>query len=206
MKWVVIGAHLLRDDIESPAEPIAAGELFLSGLAIPDEQPAGDRELLLRVARLRAALLDRATFIAIRYGFVITSRDEVAAKCAPHFARWRELLEKHRGQVEMTMKVVATTHAETPQRQNFTSGAEYLRALHAATKAVTIDPSFREEAERLLADGRWLHRDNQSLELAALVARDDVEKVKHNGIALKERFPQVAFLLSGPWPLEVFGE
>jgi len=206
MKWVVIGAHLLRDDIDTPAEPIAAGDLFLSGLPIPDEQPLGDRDLLLRVARVRAALLDRATFIAVRYGFAINTHEEAAAKCSPHLARWRENLERHRLEVEMTLKVVAAERVEPPHRRDFTSGGDYLKALHAATKAVQVDPKFREDAERLLANGRWQHRDNQSLELAALVARESVEKVKYEAIALKERFPHVPFLLSGPWPLEVFGE
>ncbi len=206
MKWVVIGAHLLRDDIETPAEPIAAGDLFLSGLAVADEQPLGDRELLLRVARVRASLLDRATFIAIRYGFAITAHEEAAAKCAAHLVRWREVLEQRRGQVEMTLKVVASERVAPPHRRDFVSGGAYLKALHTAAKSVQVDPAFRVEAERLLVSDRWQHRDNASLELAGLVPRDAVEKVKNDGIALKERFPHVAFLLSGPWPLEVFGE
>ena len=50
MKRVVIGAHLRREDVESEADALPAGSLFLSGFAVADDQPLGDRELLLRVA------------------------------------------------------------------------------------------------------------------------------------------------------------
>jgi len=206
MKSVVIGAHLRRDDIEPLAEAIAAGELFLSGLPVADDQPLGDRELLLRVAKIRAALLERATFIAIRYGLAVSSPAEASAKCAEHLERWRALLEQHRDEVEMTLKVVAPERVARPDRHDFKSGGDYLKALHAATNAVEVDPEFHTAAEEAIGKGRWLHRDQASLELAALVARDAVERVRAAGEELKRRFPHVPFLLSGPWPLEVFAD
>lgn len=210
MKAVVIGAHLLRDDVEPLAEAIPVGELFLSALSMDDDQPLGDRELLLRVAGVRAKLLDVATFVAIRYGVSVTSPEDALGKCAPHLARWKELLTAHRGDVEMTLKVAAASTASRPDRREFTSGTEYLRALHAATLAANVDPAFRETAERLLApltiQYRWLHRDERSVELAALVRRDDVERMNAAGAALRDAQPHVPFLLSGPWPLEVFAD
>ena len=206
MKSVVIGAHLRRDDIEPIAEVIPVGEMFLSGLPVADDQPLGDRELLLRVAKIRAALLDRATFIAIRYGFAVSSESEANAKCATQLERWRALLEQHRDEVEMTLKVVAPERVPRPNRHDFRSGADYLKALHAATNAVDVDPEFRSAAEEAIGKGRWLHRDSASLEFAALVARDRVEQVHASGEELKRRFPHVPFLLSGPWPLEVFAD
>lgn len=206
MKSVIIGAHLRRDDIEPLAEVLPVADIFLSGLAVADDQPLGDRELLLRVAKVRAALLERATFIAIRYGFAASTPNEALAKCAAHLVRWRALLEQHRDDVEMTLKVLARARAPRPDRHDFASGAEYLKALHAATVAVDVDPEFRSAAEEAMGKGRWLHRDNASLELAALVARDGVERVRSAGEELKRRFPNVPFLLSGPWPLEVFAD
>jgi hypothetical protein len=204
MKSVVIGAHLRREDVEPLADAIPAGDLVLSGLAVADDQPLGDRELLLRVAKIRAALLERATFIAIRYGFAVTGGD--VSKCAAHFERWRALLEQHRDEVEMTLKVVAPERMPRPDRRDFTSGGEYLKALHAATAAVDVDPEFRSAVEQSIGKGRWLHRDQASLEFAALVARDAIERVREAGEELKQRFPRVPFLLSGPWPLEVFAD
>jgi hypothetical protein len=155
---------------------------------------------------MRAALLERATFIAIRYGFTVSSESEANAKCAAHLEHWRALLEQHREDVEMTLKVVAPERVARPDRRDFTSGAEYLKALHVATNAVDVDPEFRTAAEQAIGKGRWLHRDQASLELAALVPRDAVERVRALGEELKRRFPRVPFLLSGPWPLEVFAD
>ena len=203
MKVIVIGAHLHRHDIEPVAEAVAAGDLWLSGVAVDDDQPLGDRELLLRVAQTRAALLDRATFIAIRYGYAV---HDDTSKVAPHLARWRQLLEEHRDAVEMTLKAAVAAPRPRPDRHEFSSGADYLRALHAS--GAEVDPLFREAVDARIPciQRRWIARDNASVEMAVLVKRDDVAKVIEAGAALKRDFPDVPFLLSGPWPLEVFAD
>lgn len=208
MKAVVIGAHLLRDDVEPLATALPAGELFLSALEVADDQPLGDRDLLLRVAGVRAKLLDVATFVAIRYGFAVSSAAEAAPKVAAHLEKWKELLTANRENVEMTLKVAASSPTARPDRHDFTSGAEYLRALHASMQAANVDPNFREAAETALlplaVKHRWIHRDEKSIELALLVARANIDAVRAAGEKLRET--PVPFLLSGPWPLEVFAE
>lgn len=207
MKSIVIGAHLLRDDVEPLAEAIPVGDLFLSAISIADDQPVGDRELLLKVADVRGKLLDVATFVAIRYGFTIGSADEALGKCAAHFARWKRLLTAHREHVEMTLKVAASSPQTRPDRHDFQSGAEYLKALHATMQATNVSPEFRKEADRLFSRAiqkRWQHRDEKSVELAMLVKREDVEAVMAAGEELRKT--GTPFLLSGPWPLEVFAD
>jgi len=210
MKSIVIGAHLLRDDIEPVAEALVVGDLYLSALSVPDDQPLGDRELLVKVANVRARLLDVATFIAIRYGFAVASADEALSKCSAQLARWKRVLTEHREHVEMTLKVAAANPMARPDRKDFTSGAEYLRALHAATQAANVDPQFRELAQRLFAPlsvkHRWQHRDERSVELAALIPREQLEAANTAGEELRRVCPDVPFLLSGPWPLEVFAD
>jgi hypothetical protein len=208
MKWVIAGAHLRSEDVEPLAVAIPVGEVVLSGVEIADDQPLGDRDLLLRVGRLRAALLERATFIAIRYGLTVHGESEALAKCASYLPRWRALLEAHRNDVEMTLKVVAASPKGRPARRDFAGGAAYLRALHDAVSSAEVSEAFRSAAERAIGGivHRWTHRDEKSMELAALVSREDVPRVRQAGEALKQEFPDVAFLLSGPWPLEVFGE
>ena len=44
------------------------------------------------------------------------------------------------------------------------------------------------------------------LSIIELVRRSDVAAVLAAGEALKRDFPHVPFLLSGPWPLEVFAD
>ncbi len=60
------------------------------------------------------------------------------------------LLTEHRDNVEMTVKVAASTCNPRPDRRDFTGGADYLRALHAATQARNVDAGFRQQAGRLL--------------------------------------------------------
>ena len=208
MKSIAIGAHLLRDDVEPLAEAIPVGDLFLSAIEIADDQPLGDRELLIRIAGIRGKLLDVATFIAVRYGFTFTSADEAQSKTLAHHARWKRTLTANRANVEMTVKVAAATPSPRPDRHAFSSGADYLRARHAATQGANVDPAFREAAERLLvplaSQHRWIHRDEKSIELAALVERERIEDVRAAGEEL--RATGVPFLLSGPWPLEVFAD
>jgi len=210
MKLVVIGAHRERNDIEPVAEAIAVSDLWLSAMLIEESQPLGDRDLLLRVAKTRAALLDRATFVAIRYGFTAHGSSEAIAKCTAHIDRWRRVLHEYRGMVEMTLKVAAAETRARPDRHDFESGAAYIRALHDATRATDVAPEFRKAVDETLAPlavkHRWSNRDTASLEFAALVKRDDVAAINAAGAVLKRDFPSVPFLFSGPWPLEVFAD
>ena len=210
MKLVVIGAHLSKGHIEPLAEAIPVDDLWLSGMALEDIQPLGDRDLLLRVAQTRAALLDRATFIAIRYGFTAHGASDAAAKCAIHIERWRRVLQKCQGMVEMTLKVAAASPRARPDRHDFESGAAYIHALHDATREAEVDPEFRRAVDAaftpLAVRHRWSNRDAASLEFAALVPRESVAEVNERGAGLKRDFASVPFLLSGPWPLEVFAD
>jgi hypothetical protein len=208
MKSIVIGAHLRREDVEPLADAVSTGALFLSTLCVAEQQALGDRELLLRVADVRARLLDRATFIAIRYGLTITSEADAVSKTAAHATRWKATLEANTGRVEMTLKIAAASPRPRPSRHDFTSGAAYLKALHEATQGANVDPSFREAVERTLVplgvQHRWSHRDEKSIELALLIVRDRVDEARAAGEHL--RATGVPFLLSGPWPLEVFAD
>lgn len=208
MKSVIIGAHLMRDDVEPLAAALPISDLFLSAIEVADDQPVGDRELLLRVADVRAKLLDVATFVAIRYGFTASSAAEATSKTAAHHDRWKKLLTANRENVEMTLKVAAKSTTPRPDRHDFTSGADYLRALHASMTAANVDPQFRKAADELLVPlavkHRWMHRDEKSVELALLVPRSAVDDVRARGEELRET--AVPFLLSGPWPLEVFAD
>jgi hypothetical protein len=210
MKLVVIGAHLERGDIEPLAEAVPVSDLWLSGMAVEDAQPIGDRDLLLRVAKVRAALLERATFIAIRYGFTAHGASDAMAKCAQHIDRWRRVLRDFTGHVEMTLKVAAAASKPRPDRRDFQSGAAYIRALHDATRATDVAPEFRKAVDETIAPlsvkHRWSNRDTASLEFAVLVRREEIAAVNDAGAKLKRDFPSVPFLLSGPWPLEVFAD
>ncbi len=210
MKLAIVGAHLERADVEPLAVAVPAGEVFLSAVEVESDRSLGDRELLLETARIRGALLERATFIAIRYGFAAASPAEAAARCAQHAARWAVTLIENRNNIEMTLKVAAQNPRTRPDRTDFVSGAEYLRALRDSVHAASVDPAFREAADRLLSSGavrsRWQPRDERAVELTLLVPRAEVERFRTAGEALREQMPSIPFMLSGPWPLEVFAD
>ena len=209
MKSIVIGIHLKQQDVQPVAETMPIGNLFASVFGVEDDRPLGDRDLLIEVAAIRARLLDVATFIAVRYGFAVRDAKELAAKCSGMTERWRERLIAHRDEVEMTLKAAASAPPSRPNRRDFKSGADYLRALHGATNAVDIDPAFRDAVQArlipLATQHRWM-RDATSVELAMLVRRNDLEAIRTAGESLRSEHPTMPFLLSGPWPLEVFAD
>lgn len=197
MKSLVVGIHLHREDIHVDA--VAAADLWLSVVPLADDRPIADRDLVLHIAKVRGELLDRATFIAVRYGTVVPPLPAIRPE-------WRNLLVANRANVEMTMKVASASPKPRPRREDFANGAAYLHALHDSNAAV--DDAFRNAAERAFdaIESRWNARDNASLEMAALIPRARIEEIFTAGAQLKRDFPRIPFLLSGPWPLEVFGE
>jgi Gas vesicle synthesis protein GvpL/GvpF len=212
MKYVAIGIHLLASDVTAvaAATPFPIATLTLSTCAIDDDQPVGDRDLLIRVAGIREQLLGVATFIAVRYGMTVANQADAAAKCAAFLPRWTTLLEQHRDHVEMTLKVPVEAAEPRPDRHDFSSGAAYLKALHHSRGSAAPEPSFARMAEELIGGAavawKWLPRDNASVELVALVQRDTLDTVREAGRQLRERAAGVPFLLSGPWPLEAFAD
>lgn len=209
MKAVAIGAHLNREDIEPLAEAVPAGEVFLSAVGVHDDQPLSDRDLLVRVSSVRASLLEQSTFIAIRYGFTFRNPSDAESKCAAHAPQWRSLLIEHRTRVEFSLKVAAPGKPR-PHRRDYKAGADYLRALHDARDAAAVPPAFRKAVEQTLVPlcvkHRWINRDSTTVELAGLIERAALPELAVAGEALKRSVPDVPFLLSAPWPLEVFAE
>lgn len=210
MKSIAIGLHLRKEDVEPIAKAIAASGLIMSALDVADDQPLSDRELLLRIAAVRAELVDRATFIAVRYGFAFRSAAEAEAKIGGQAPRWRKLLEENRTRVEMSLKVPSSSPQTRPDRHAFQSGAGYMRALHAAKNSAGVSDEFKRAVHQhivpLCAAHRWLTRDAASIEFAALIEREQVSSLAGAGESLKRSCPDVPFLLSAPWPLEVFAD
>ncbi|MGZ8710348.1 MAG: hypothetical protein ACXW28_08990, partial [Thermoanaerobaculia bacterium] len=73
-----------------------------------------------------------------------------------------------------------------------------------------VPPAFKAEVERVIVPlavrHRWIKRDATSVELAGLIDRAELSRLAVVGEALKKSVPDIPFLLSAPWPLEVFAE
>jgi hypothetical protein len=167
MKQIAIGLHLRSEDVEPLAGAFKVSGLIVSAIEVHDDQPLSDRDLLLRVADLRARLLDRATFIAVRYGFTFRSIADAEAKLGAGAAKWRAILEANRSRVELTLKVPSSAAQPKPDRHDFQSGADYLRALHAAKNAAGVSEEFKravaEHIGPLCVEQRWMNRDTASV-------------------------------------------
>lgn len=175
--------------------------------------PAGglaDRQVIATAARVRSALLATEIFVAVRYGTSVTGPADALEKCRQFAPSWKELLEMYRGAVEMTLKIAGSDAPVRPDRKQFTSGRAYLEELHRSRSSSSINEGFRVAAEKELGDPalrwRWVRRDDGGLELAFLTRRERTSEIRTAGLRLKEAFPDVPFLLSGPWPLEVFAD
>ncbi|MGA7617123.1 MAG: GvpL/GvpF family gas vesicle protein [Thermoanaerobaculia bacterium] len=207
-RYLAIGIHQSASDTAGVdgVKVFDVAGVFVSGIAIGEEENTASRDVLTRAITARAALLEHSTFIAVRYGAVFADQAEAVAKFGASAPSWRSLLERYPGEVEFTLRAGSGT-VSRPDRRNFTRGADYLRELHRMRQPAT-DPQFRETAGRLLgshASGfRWVERHDGSEELAILVPREQQGEIAAAAEELRRKFPATPFLVSGPWPLEVF--
>ncbi|HUP63735.1 MAG TPA: GvpL/GvpF family gas vesicle protein [Thermoanaerobaculia bacterium] len=210
-RYVLLGAHLLREDAEIEGVTVLpAGGIFLSAIDAPPRSNVAERDLIAKAARARQELAAKETFIAIRYGATASSPEEAAVKCAVHLDRWKSLLERRRGMAELTLKAGSTSRPTRPDRASFTSGAAYLRALREASRGAEADPAFmvaaRERLGEIAERVELRRREEGGSELAILIRRSAVSAARNAAEELRKLFPAVPFLLSGPWPLEVFAD
>jgi hypothetical protein len=207
LRRIVIGAHLRAEDIVA-GESIAVGDLFLSAVAVDEHRGVADSAFVEEVARLRQALIAQEIFVALRYGTTVSSESDAKEKCGPSLARWKELLERWRGFVEVTMKIAPTSEASRPARTEATSGADYLRRLDAMRRS-EVDETTRaaiDEVFAFAAESKWTRRADGGWERAALIRRAELTELERIASTLRNIDGIPPFLLSGPWPLEAFAE
>ncbi|HEY5611800.1 MAG TPA: GvpL/GvpF family gas vesicle protein [Thermoanaerobaculia bacterium] len=208
-RYLLLGAHLDRADVEGieSVEALDGGVVTLSAISYDSDQGIAARSTIERAAAARQALARRETFVAIRYGATAANEAEAREKCSAHAARWRTLLTAYRGHLEITLRLGAASGALRPDGKDFQSGRAYLQALQQ-TRAVKTDPDFLAAVDAAMSPiavkRRWRTREDGMSEFVALIRRDDLVQARAAGESLRESFPQIPFLLSGPWPLEVF--
>ena len=211
LRHVLLGAHLRPEDAALEGViPLEAGSLVLSTIVADANRNLASREIVAAAARLRQELAAREIFVGIRYGATARDGEDAARKCEPHLERWASLLERWRGHAELTLKAGGAALPGRPDRKEFASGAEYLRALQTLRRAGGVDPAFLDEAESRLgsiaAKIARRPREDGGSEIALLVRREHLDLAKQAAEELRRSHPGVPFLLSGPWPLEVFAD
>ncbi len=211
-RLILIGAHLKLGDV-TPVEqavPLTAGSLTLSSVTLPEGRSPAEPEIIQRVARVRQELVEQEIFLAIRYGVTVHDEGEAEEKCRERLGEWEERLRRHRGRVEITLRIGAPGTSVRPDRKDFNRGTDYLRELHRLRAERSIPEEFRSAVDERFAavtlERRWIRRESGFEEMAGLIRRSSLETVREIGAELKRRFPHVAFMISGPWPLEAFAD
>jgi hypothetical protein len=203
----VIGAHLHSADIVE-GETIAVGDLYLSALPVDEQRGVADRSFVEEVARVRQKLIGHEIFVALRYGTTVSSEQDAQEKCGASLEKWRELLQRWRGFVEVTMKIAASSAITRPTRADAKSGADYLRRLDAMRRS-ELDEATRASIDRAFdfaAETKWTRRSDGGWEVAAMIRREELEQLPSIAAALQEISAMPPFLISAPWPLEAFAE
>lgn len=206
----LIGAHLRHQDVEPVASvtAIPTGGLVLSALELANGEATSSPHVIRRAIEARNALLERATFIAFRWGSTAGSIAHAQDQVADATARWQKVLERNQGFVEMTFKVGGSSRPGRPDHRSASSGGEYLRRIHEASRQVTVDEELLARAETVLNPlaerSRRLRRPDGGAEIALLIVRSKVSEAGRAAAGLREEMPDRPFLFSGPWPLETF--
>lgn len=205
-----LGVHRSADEIS--AEGIAridVGPVVVSALEIGEGENAATSSVLTRALELRTALLRGGSYIAIRYGVVLDSESEVIRVCEPKASAWAKTLDKTRGLVELTLKIAPDQKPERPDRKSVSGGSEYLMKLKLMQRS-TLSKERKEEIEAILAEGAnrtvWRDREGGGTELVMLVPTERVAEFRERGQRLAQSERRLPFILSGPWPIEVFAD
>lgn len=208
-RYLLVGAHRKEHGRFDGICFFPLERIDVSAVAFDPNVGPADPKVLERVAALRRVMTLQETFIAFRYGATASTIDEVRAKCSAHETSWAATLDRFAGMAEFTLKTATGAAPERPSRSDVSSGREYLERLHAS-RSVALPDDFRSAVEEILTplaeQSSWNHRADGGHEFSFLVRRESMDRVRESGESLKQRFPHTPFLLSGPWPLEVFAD
>jgi hypothetical protein len=207
-RLMLVGAHLRAADSDvEGVTPIDAAGLTLSAVAFPASLHPSDRTLIARAVEARQKLIEREIFVAIRYGSAADTPDHARQLALPFLDQWSALLERHRGKIELTLKLAPRERPARPRRQDAASGRDYLEQLQRM-RAISLSSDETETIERRFApfEQRWSQRSDGGSELALLASRTELDRVREAGEALRQELPHLPFVLSGPWPLEAFAD
>jgi hypothetical protein len=171
--------------------------------------PAGEAEptadALWRHQEIVEALMEERDLLPVRYGTRLRDPEEAARAVAARHDELAAALDRVRGAVELSLRVVAIgDRAPLPEPNGANvSGREYLRAKvrHAATREEVSrrvhEPLSREARGSTVLSSRT---PNELLRAAYLVDRDAVDDLAEHVARLQRSEPRLRILCTGPWP------
>jgi hypothetical protein len=176
-------ALLAVADHPGPPPPDGVSEIpcgSLAALCAPtdaDTGPALTEDALWRHEELVEELMRERDLLPVRYGTRLADEDEALRAVAERAPELRTALERVRGAVELSLRVRSTRAGADPE------------PLRAPLRALA-----REESERP-PDG-----EGELMRCAYLVDRERIDEFSATVGRLQQAHPELALLLTGPWP------
>lgn len=202
-----------------PVFGLPVGELLAYvSQASPGQVPLSRANLLCHEAVVES-LMDGRGVLPARFGTMIDAQ-QLALSLEQNGAAYTALLGRVQGRVELALRVIDTSPGEErsprPRGTAAADGRSYLRALLAAEqrgqgRRSKVEALAEQIATELgaLAEAALCQRPSGSrllLKGAYLVRRDAVEALRSHIAEFQAAHPELALLVTGPWPAYSFTE
>jgi Gas vesicle synthesis protein GvpL/GvpF len=203
----VIDLYAITDDPGPPLPDVGPLRLVrtdgLAGVCTPAGETDYSAEAFWRHEEVVEALMADRDLLPVRYGTRLEDEGAVARAIGERRAELAAALDRVRGAVELSVRVMTTsTRQAAPPPGQATGGAEYLRLKARADasrdRAVRAVHDPLSEVARASIEGRA--RPQELLRAAYLVERDAVESFAAAVARLQEATPDLSILCTGPWP------
>jgi Gas vesicle synthesis protein GvpL/GvpF len=165
-------------------------------------------ELLWRHEEVVEALMEDRDLLPVRYGTRLDDEGAVARALAERHRELARALDRVRGAVELSVRVLGEQEAGPPAEEA-ASGAEYMRAkARAAAAHDGVVRAVHEPLSRLARASmqRPPRASGELLRSAYLVERGDVDGFVTEVGVLQDARPALRLLCTGPWPPYSFSE
>jgi Gas vesicle synthesis protein GvpL/GvpF len=209
----VIALYAITDNPGPPLPDLAPLRLVpVNGLAAVC-MPAGETEMsaeaFWRHEEVLEALMADRDLLPVRYGTRLEDEDAVARAVGERRDELGAALERVRGSVELSVRVMRTgTQSTVLPAAGASSGAEYLRlrARADASRERTARALHAPLSELARASVEGQPRPQELFRAAYLVGRDGVDQFAAGVARLQQATPGVSILCTGPWPPYSFVE
>lgn len=208
----MIELYAITDNPGPPLPDVTALELVpVDGLAAVCA-PAGDEDIsaeaLWRHEEVVEALMADRDLLPVRYGTRLEDEHAVARAVEERLGELATALDRVRGAVEVSVRVLPVGDAGSPVVPDTAGGAEYMRVRARAEASQARAAEALQEPLEALARSSTAGRPRppELFRAAYLVDRDAVEPFTGEVARLQRANPGLGILCTGPWPPYSFAE
>ena len=196
MIWVYAVCDRPDEPPQAPLEAVRDGDLLAVFCAHDHAPDARALDALWAHEQVVEELMAERTVLPMRFGTTLPDAGALREAIAERHEALAERLDFVRDRVELGVRAIGTTPAETPAPD--ASGREYLLAKLGTEQAATA--LHEPLAAPAVASSRRAGGDGELLHATYLVHRDDVAPFLGTVERLNAEHPGVSVLCTGPWP------